>query len=259
LSFKLTKYFTSTINSKKYYSGLDPWSFRDVRNIMWQQRESNKILNIFIGQDRLKLPDVENRDHLVIYAHLEPESTHFPEGGKFSNVIDLVIKIRSLGHQDQIIFKEHPAFRTYATGGDASKSGMARSLHFYKTLRRLGCIFVDSNFMAGPRGLVITLTGTVGLERSLDGLETIVMGHIWFAGMPGCLTLREGIDRLNGRAKFSRKEIRSGAQKFVLETLNFNSIKNPTGIGTLITSEDTDTRNAYRQQIERLIDYLSYL
>ena len=256
---KAFKYFSSLIASEKNEIGLDPWSFLHTKKVMLQQREANHVLKNFIRQDKLKLQSFENQACFVIYAHLEPESTHFPEGGDSANVIDLVLKIRSLGYKDHIIFKEHPAFQTYATNGDASRSGMARNLIFYETLRKLGCIFVDNDFTAGLNGLVVTLTGTVALERSLVGLETVVMGHIWFAGMPGCLTLSEAINRLNGRVGILSKEIELSSQKFLLETLNFHAIKNPTGIGSGIKSEDIETKNDYRLQIQRLVDYMSNL
>jgi hypothetical protein len=77
--------------------------------------------------------------------------------------------------------------------------------------------------------------------------------------MPGCLTLSEAINRLNGRVGILSKEIELSSQKFLLETLNFNAIKNPTGIGSGIKSEDIEIKNEYRLQIQRLVDYMSNL
>lgn len=164
------------------------------------QNESLKTLIRFQAQDAdsiRRLFSVTSNDNpiLCIYAHFQPEATTFPEGGQITNHIDLVAKVRSLGYKEPILYLEHPSTKGFSQGIKNNRVGIARSTSYYETLRTLGCLFLDQRkFKNLPLFVIpITMTGSIGLERSLVGKHTIVTGVPWYFGTPGTISLEEGL------------------------------------------------------------------
>jgi hypothetical protein len=127
---------------------------------------------------------------IVIFAQFQPEASSFPEGGKLHNFIDLVVELRNRGLKNPILYKEHPASFIFRTGYRLSQVGTSRSVDYYRNLRALGCVFISKNASLNfNKCFVVTLTGSVAVERSLAGYSTCVLGNPWYKGLPGSLNL----------------------------------------------------------------------
>lgn len=148
--------------------------------------------------------DCNGSKFLAVAAHFQPEASTFPEGGEFHNFIDAVIKIRSLGVKTPIIYKEHPAMfylgaRYENKQFKSFRGGCARSIDYYKQLQHLGVYFVNKSFnlVDCERIIPITITGSIAIERSLLGLKTVAMGHPYFRGLPGLISLETAVSLLD--------------------------------------------------------------
>ena len=87
----------------------------------------------------------KQRPILVIMAHLQPEATSFPEGGRAYSHLALVSHLRQLGYKDPIYFKEHWASCYYLQGGIKklspmpSRVGINRDAKYCDRLMSLNC------------------------------------------------------------------------------------------------------------------------
>lgn len=165
----------------------------------------------------------------IFFAHYQPEATSFPEGGEFANHIDAISNIRGSGYKGPLVYKEHPGIWMLSTHGKTTRVGTARSVSYYKQLQQLGCLFADNSLELNEKSKVlpITLTGSVALERSLQGLKTLVMGRPWFVNTPGIIHYRDsGLmpDLLN----FTKLEgnIAQQAVNYLSENLRGTTLKN---------------------------------
>ena len=237
---------------------LPAWSLIDILTCLFQQRNSNVFLSACVSQDQSAVEDLVSENFLIVYTHLEPESTNFPEGGTFWNVIDLILEVRRCGYTRNVLIKEHPEFRTYSSSGHSSRAGIFRSVNFYQILRNLGCVFVDRNFMVNEKGTVITLTGTIAIERSLAGRKTVVMGKIWYEGLPGTMSLEHFTQNHLNLDNLPDEKIASEARLFMAEKLNNRTLDNPYGIATGFRSpkimELTDHNQEFKTFISILLD-----
>jgi hypothetical protein len=200
---------------------------REELKLLKIQNESFKTLNQFLTQDLAKVQDLislgsEGNPALCIYAQFQPEATTFPEGGKITNQIDLVAQIRALGHSEPILYLEHPATKGFSQGIKSNRVGVSRRTSYYETLRDLGCLFVDrSIFRELPSSIIpITMTGSIGLERSILGLNTIVSGFPWYKGIPGTLTLQDGLAHLSDLATYFDAQV---AHDFLKDLIEFRA------------------------------------
>jgi len=208
-----------------------------------QQKKSLKFYALNIISNKEYKDYVANKDAppILIMAHYQPEATSFPEGGKFGNHIDIVLELRRSGFKGEILYKEHKASYLYCSGiVGPSQVGMSRSISYYKQLLSLGCKFVnpditlDINNALSEFYLPVTITGTVAIERSLFGFQTIVTGNPWFSGLPGILTL----DNLDFALAIDYKycnhnnNIEKEAYNFFIDQLNNYTITNAPGIGS---------------------------
>ena len=129
---------------------------------------------------------------IIIVAHSQPEASTVPMGGNYSSHINLILKLRSLGISDKIFYKEHAVSKIYFdTKLGPTGIGGYRSKQYLETLYSLGVKFVpiDESDLRKNNNWIITITGTVAIERSLVGLKTIVAGNPWFEGLPGTIPI----------------------------------------------------------------------
>jgi hypothetical protein len=199
----------------------------------------------------------------IIFAHYQPEATTFPEGGKISTHIDIVIQIRNLGYKGIILYKEHPNCWTYyseITG--FSKTGIYRSRSYYLQLKELGCLFISDTFdiksIDRSLYLPVTITGTIALERSLLGYFTCFTGNPWYAGIPGAFNLNEvtSINELLSKISLERKFNKTDATNWIMNILSFKTLNNYVGIGTGKISKDKLNKDAFLAELTSLISFL---
>jgi hypothetical protein len=163
-------------------------------------------------------------------AHVEPESTNFPEGGDLHNLLDLVVKIRSNGFTGKIILKEHPLMKYFGLNGVSTRSSIARSINLFETLGNLGVIFVNEEYEVPDNQIALTLSGTVAIERSLLGKRTIIVGYPWFRDIPGAIMLDHFLNKKIQYANDKAIEIQS--KEYLKSTLSFKTLDNIFNIGT---------------------------
>lgn len=178
----------------------------------------------------------------ILYAHYQPEASTFPEGGDYPTHLDVVIAIRKLGYRGKILYKEHPGSWIYYSGiVGFSRVGLCRSIEYFRQLAALGCVFVPPTYKlseARSRKLFpITVTGSIGIERSMVGLATCCAGLPWFRGAPGIYDLagtfgEDGVFYDRQRWQFEPME---GVEWFD-RALSMKTINNYPGIGTGVSS-----------------------
>lgn len=170
---------------------------RDLQ-ILNRQRKAILTLKSFIQSDDLNSainPDGSG-PYFLIMAHFQPEATSFPEGGEWHNFIDIAVELKKKFPKMPILYKEHPASFFYSFLSRNSNVGIMRSPNYYKQLHQIGCSFVVETHhdVQGSFAIPVTISGSVTLERSLQGLPTVVMGEPWYKGIPGMLRLEEVVN-----------------------------------------------------------------
>ncbi len=236
----------------------------DHLRLMREQRAALKYYLSQVRDDLMSLNQQGTQDGpvILIAAHFQPEATTFPEGGDFSNHVDIVAKIRQVGYRGVILYKEHPGtFMYYSRIVGGTRVGMSRSVSYYKQLLALGCVFVSPDFHLSidPKlsswYIPLTITGSIALERSLSGLSTITAGYPWYRGLPGVVDLSQVKDlsrSLSARIHLSG-EVRDEAKVFLSSLLNNRTIKNIAGIGTGVTLCDRNSIDEFFQEFDSLL------
>ena len=215
------------------------------------QRHALKVYESTII-DFNKLSDYvsENEKFYVIAAHHQPEATSFPEGGKYDNHIDIVMNIRSNGYIGPILYKEHPTIWNYSEGGLFSRVAIARSVAYYESLSALGVLFLNSNVSLQkiselfPSSRMVTITGTIALERAFRGQSTIVAGQPWYKNLPSTISINTHEDWCNESDFSDGGAAVSDAQSyiagnFLIDLLSNKTISNVTGVGILKTEKSS--------------------
>lgn len=124
---------------------------------------------------------------IVLFAHYQPEATSYPEGGRIHNHFDLLSSIRNSCPGTQLIYKEHPESYVFRRGSRISSVGIARDETYFEAIEKLGVLFIDSNsnLSRSSNVEIVTINGSIGLERSLSGYRTFVCTEPWYGWLPG--------------------------------------------------------------------------
>ncbi len=199
----------------------------------------------------------------IIYAHYQPEATTFPEGGDYANHLDVIIAIRKLGYSGKILYKEHPAsWIYYSEVVGFSRVGLCRSVDYYQKLIALGCVPIPPSYNLHGHRLQqlfpVTITGSIGVERSLIGLATCCAGLPWFKGAPGVYDLaatfgEDGVFFDRQRWQFDPLK---GIEWFA-RTLSKKTIGNYPGIGTGVASNTIIEKTEFLKEFETLMNQIS--
>ena len=201
------------------------------------------------------------RPALLLAAHYQPEATSFPEGGHLHNHFDILVRLRALGYEGPVIYKEHIAsYLYYSPFIHQTRVGINRSETYYRRLEDLGCVFadpaevVDLGVETNHRIIPITITGTMAIERSLAGLTTLVAGHPWYAGMPGTISL-DTMTSIDGAIIEPSRwtGVAEQASRFLSETLSHTTLVNAPGIGSGRPLRDSESVAQFTAEFERLI------
>ena len=237
-------------------------NFKDLLEVLNIQRKFIRALKkeqLSLDKSISFLKSKPNK--IVIAAHFQPEATTFPEGGNYSNHLDIIIKIRSLGFKGEIAYKEHPGSFLY--GCDflgVTGVGICRSLSYLNNLKELGCTFLHNNTpipvdLNNNNFIVCTITGTIAIERSLVGLKTLVFGEPWFKGLPGTIHQSniESINIVDENWVESDLNIARESREFLLEKLNNKTITNCPGIGTGVISDNEVQINQFKEEFSKLL------
>jgi hypothetical protein len=239
----------------------------DCLSILRLIRNQKTALNYYLSQ----MLDEAAVDHMVkaegplpiLYAHYQPESSTFPEGGDYVSHLDVIIAIRRLGYLGKILYKEHPgSWIYYSRIVGFSRVGLCRSVEYYRQLAALGCVFVPPSYKLDDTRIQqlfpITIAGSIGVERSLIGLATCCAGLPWYKGAPGVLDLAStfGLDGVF----FDRERWHFDpllALEWFDQALSKNTIINYPGIGTGIKSGSDHEKVDFLREFDALTRQLS--
>jgi hypothetical protein len=238
-----------------YYFSNYPFQF--FKQIINQKKALNFLNKNLYKEDLSKIC----KPKLLILAHYQPEATSFPEGHTLWNHIDIVYKIRSLGYNDNLFYKEHFGSIIYSTEFGPSQIGSYRDLDYYKSLLSLNCLFIqdtENKKYGGPNCelfIPITITGTVAVERSLNGLQTIVTGSPWYKGMPGVIHINDlsNLKSINSLQIEKSDEISKATFIFLKNLLSNKTLTNAFGIGT-DAKIDENKLNLFLKELNMLIN-----
>ncbi len=164
---------------------------------------------------------------IIIAAHYQPEATTFPEGLPYSNHLEIISKIKTSDFKGRIYYKEHPATKNYFDDViGMSKVGLYRDDSYCDFLCNHGVTILPFDFDINHEDIeadVLTITGTIALERSFLKKKTIVCGTPWYGMPPYCSSLDDFLNE---------KPVETGDIKNYLNDLvGSNSIENNIGIG----------------------------
>jgi len=227
-------------------------------------RDSRFVLAQLIENDRkvhnsLLIGASKKSPMPVIFGHLQPEASTFPEGGRWHNHYEILIRIRQLGYDGPIAYKEHPRMGIISEGGSQTQAGLTRSSAYYRQLSSLGVIFLDPERIdpMSDSILPITITGSIALERALRGKGSVVLGFPWFRGIPG-LT---GWGAFGSQGSFHHANELAALElgntiSFVQKTVSHKTIIDATGIGSGKTLFSAETQETFRGEFNNLLDYL---
>jgi hypothetical protein len=207
----------------------------------------------------------KNEVQLLIAAHYQPEATSYPEGWRLHNHVDIVYELRSKGYTAPILYKEHPATFMYtADVVGPTRVAQARSKKYYEQLMELGCIFLDTDFELSLDlnenvwYIPVTITGSIAIERSLNGFKTIVTGYPWYKGLPGTIHISEikSLTTINKEMTAHDSSIATKAFKYLENILDNKTLLNGLGIGTGKKLNDVKLQKLFRSEYDNLIEYL---
>lgn len=233
-------------------------SVGDEIRVMEVQKVAIKILEDFIRQDS---KSAKPGRKLVFFGHFQPESSTFPEQGPtLHNHLHAIRLLRASGWAERIIFREHPMnFRT-SDGFTSTRVGVARSAAFYQTLRDLGCEFSNpfQNFEEEEEDIVVTVAGSVGLERAFRGLPTVVLGSPWYQGLPGIVSVSEGYDfvAVYGALKTSGVSL-GDVESFITTLLSGTTLERPVKVLGKSKKAEPEIEALFLSQLRQLASTLS--
>ena len=167
--------------SKKYYK-INPYKVNFFSRKFIRKRKKETLLR----QHNLNLRSF-NKDSEFIYfpLHFEPERTTNPDGGDFHDQFLALITLRSFVPKNiKIYVKEHPSQFLLSNRGI-----LGRSPIFYELINKLNNVFLidiksDNFTLIKNSNFVATITGTVAIEASIIGKQSLIFGDAWFKGFP---------------------------------------------------------------------------
>lgn len=230
-----------------------------LRIVNRQKHALDYYMSKAISNDETLRLIAEQQPLPLLYAHYQPEASTFPEGGRFSDHLDVVLAIRKAGYTGKILYKEHPASWIYYSNITGfSLVGIARSEDYYRQLEALGCVFLQPRFRPGddlmPQVFPVTITGSIAVERSLTGWRTCCAGVPWFKEAPGIENIEacfgpSGIFYNPDRWTMGKDE---GLDWFA-DRLSRRTVTNFPGIGTGVASQKESDRQEFLDQLGLLI------
>lgn len=261
---RLKQYIFQKIKTKslrKMFFQLYP--FQEYLQMIQQYKAIKFYKNNITDSKRL----ISKKPKLLVAAHRQPEATSFPEGWGMTNHIDVVIELRRLGYQGDIMYKEHFTSTWYTVPIlGTTKVGMYRSVNYFKQLLKLGCKFINFDYKLSLDEdennwyMPVTITGTIALERSLAGLHTIVMGHPWYKGLPGTIFIDdiESLDSIKEEWLVPNVDIANDAKKFMNNILSYNTLENVYGRknGQLVKVK-TEDLDRFKKEFDSLLLFLN--
>ena len=134
--------------------------------------------------------DKKNKSKTFLFAlHYQPELTTMPLAKKFNNQARAILELsKFIESDDVILIKEHPG-----TFSDQSRTNLNyRSCEFYKFISQIpNAYFVNDNlnssYLIDNVDVIVTLSGSAGIEGLLRGKKIIHFGWASYMNCPNSL------------------------------------------------------------------------
>ena len=166
----------------KKISYINPYQLNYFTRLKIKTKRKKQLINSY--KKNIQKMDY-NKKYIYFPLHYEPERTSNPDGGIFHDQLKALINLRNIVPGDiQIVVKEHPT-----QFNPSFKGTLGRSSLFYDLVRNIlnvKLISVDENSikLILNSEFVATLTGTVAIEASILGKNTLYFGNPWYRGLP---------------------------------------------------------------------------
>lgn len=232
ISLFLTLYVSLNTYKNNIFSPINRCclSNHSFQRIISDLKSQKYFLNYYKKLEIKKSDFSKIKRSIIIAAHQQPEATTIPEGGEYTSHIDVILKIRSLGFKKDIYYKEHSASQMYfdkivgpmGIGGYRSKQYLNDLL-----ILNVKPLPFEESIVKNNLNWLITISGSIAIERSLLGLKTIVAGEPWFKGLPGTIPIDKiSLNLLNTSPPAPTTQITKDSKKFLLKKLNGNCLPN---------------------------------
>jgi len=156
-----------------------------------------------LRQLRVMLEDVArplpSEPYALMFLSFEPEKTSIPDGGAFGDQIFAVRSVaNAIGGECPLVLKEHPSQLTLVKRGFR-----VRRRRFYEELCSIPNVQFAPRDVSRPQmfqnaRVVMTLTGTVGLEAWCQGLPVVLLGNTWYRDLEGIFSVSDYLDLADG-------------------------------------------------------------
>lgn len=145
---------------------------------------TKRIINFYNQHAQVELKE---KNYLVFFLHLQPESTTMPQSGIFADqLLALDLILQALPEGVTVYVKEHPLmFLKFA------EDTHERSIEFYSHMLKdprvsLVDMSVDSLKLAKHATFVASINGTISWEVMRSGKPCIIFGWAWFSSCESC-------------------------------------------------------------------------
>ena len=176
----------SNIYAEYLFSGLKQSVFNKY-HLKAQKRKNIEDYNKVVSRD------VPTSSFVLFLFHMQPEYTVDGIANEFFNQVEFVIAIaRNLPSDTVIVVKENPR----------SVGNLNRPIEYYNDLLRFpNIVFLhhssDSHELIEQSMVVVTLTGTVGIEALMKNKPVIVVGRIFYRFFDGIISVNS-VDEVVG-------------------------------------------------------------
>ena len=250
-------------NKKQVWISLKDYNTLSFFKILSNQKKFlNRYLELQVSSIETNILTGSSVPALLIAAHSQPEATSFPEGGEYTNHVDIALTCRLKGYKGDLLYKEHFATANYVDKYiGLTRVGLYRSLDYIEDLSNIGCVFLSSSVRLSINQaqckwyVPVTISGTIAIERSLAGLCTIVAGEPWFNGLPGVVRLSDivSMEKIEDSWVIPQESIAVAAFNFLIDKLENRTIINVPGIGTGVADPNIKKYREFESQIRTLI------
>jgi len=252
----LTRYYLTSGRTAGFLSSVTPIQIIKKSIISFKRSRINRSLYAKLVEE--KGDDGAGYPRVLYAAHYEPEASVNPMGGKFYTNFEALKYLEGvLPDSAVLIYKEHPVNLMNNSVGVEPEAG--RNPVYYeliKNIKNIRFISAESENKAAIRSadIVVTITGTMGLEASIMEKPVVVFGSPWYSSCNNIISYNT-INNLNAFFDSEWKDVRTsmGMWQEYLEIMATNGIE-PKFAWATITTTKREISDQYVALIKRYMN-----
>jgi hypothetical protein len=169
-------------NTFPIYSSKSEQTMRSLKIHQWRARrqiKENKKTYLSMCSD-------EQLGNYVLFApNYQPEASTMPDAGKYHDILEIIdILSSTLPDGWSIVYKEHPVIFNYPSD-TFFRGHLFRSGDFYNRIIQYGAKIIDYRSdifkLIDEAKVVATAAGTIAVQASIRGRNTITFGDNWYS------------------------------------------------------------------------------